>query len=141
MPPAHRLKRTLPRSCPWQDRDRNQHPDAQFFLFAVMDRCRIDEPFRLDYVVMLPIYDMRMTGRRALIKGRWVVLLDGREGAGARFEQPAVGRGGAALITFGEPHEWLRSPDILLRIKVRETVSGWTTGLPLLASQPAPGRA
>jgi hypothetical protein len=104
-----------------------------------MDRCRIDEPFRLSYVVMLLIYDMRMTGRRALIKGRWVLLLDGREAAGARFEQPAVGRGEAALITCGEPQEWLRSPDLLLRIEVRETVSGWTTGLPLLASHPGPG--
>jgi hypothetical protein len=56
------------------------------------------------------------------------VLLDGREVDGARFEQPAAGSGEEVRIFFGEPQEWLRNPDLLHRIEVRETVSGYTTG-------------
>lgn len=69
------------------------------------------------------------------------MLLDGREVDGARFDRPAIGSGEEVVIAFGEPQEWLRSPDLLFRIEVRETVSGWTTGFPLLASRPAPGWA
>ena len=78
---------------------------------------------------------------RPLPEGRWAVLLDGREVDGARFDRPAIGSGEEVVIAFGEPQEWLRSPDLLFRIEVRETVSGWTTGFPLLASRPAPGGA
>ena len=76
---------------------------------------------------------------RPLPEGRWVVLLDGREVDGTQFEQPADGSGEEVRITFETPQEWLRSPDLLFRVAVRETVSGLTTGFALPASRPGPG--
>ena len=76
---------------------------------------------------------------RPLPEGRWVVLLDGCEVDGTQFEQPADGSGEEVRITFETPQEWLRSPDLLFRVAVRETVSGLTTGFALPASRPGPG--
>jgi hypothetical protein len=77
---------------------------------------------------------------RPLPEGRWVLLLDGRGVDGAQFEA-ADGSGEEVRITFETPQEWLRSPDLLFWIAVRETVSGLTIGLPSLASRPGPGWA
>jgi hypothetical protein len=37
-------------------------------LRAIMERCELDEAFRVKCVVFLPVYDERLTGERALIK-------------------------------------------------------------------------
>lgn len=68
----------------WQDTYRGENPDAEIYVFDqsgqgyitgegiylrdVIDRCRLDEDFRRQCVVILPIYEVALSGRRVVTK-------------------------------------------------------------------------